>query len=253
VAVTLRSFDEVLLRGFLARLDQLEADQVLTPVITLDRLREFLDDTQRVVVEQVIGLKPGDYRVNTPYAGDLEPVPPDLVTVSGQQYTEHGERRTLGDKYVPRHVFEQYTALNGAFTGEHPGRRLLVQSCYRSPAYQVAVFVSWLVTRYQGDIGQAIRHASSPAYSQHTIASKAAIDFKNVDGSPSDTDPGDFAYTAEYARLREHAARFWFCSLPFQSRRRQIPVHERADLPAAARHDQESIFSSDVRHVTPGN
>lgn len=150
----MQSFDEALLRGFLARLDQLEADRVLTPVITLDRLLEFLDDGQRVLVEQVIGLRPSDYGVDTPYAGDLEPVPSDLVTVSGQQYAEHGERRPLGDKYVPRHVFEKYTALNDA--------------------------------------------------------SKAAIDFKNVDGSPSDTDPGDFAYTAEYAWLREHAARFRF-------------------------------------------
>jgi hypothetical protein len=174
----------------------------------LDRLRESIDDGQRVLVEQVIGLRPGDYGVDTPYAGDLEPVPSDLVTVSGQQYTEHGGQRTLRDKYVPRHVFEKYTALNDAFADEHPGRRLLIQSCYRSPAYQVAVFVSWLVTRYQGDIGQAIRHASPPGYSQHTIASKAAIDFKNVDGSPSDTDPGDFACTAEYAWLREHAVQF---------------------------------------------
>jgi hypothetical protein len=107
VAVPVRSFDEALLRGFLARLDQLEADRVLTPVITLDRLRELLDDRQRVLVEQVIGLRPGDYGVDTPYAGNLEPVPSDLVTVSGQQYTEHGERRVLGDKYVPRHVFEK--------------------------------------------------------------------------------------------------------------------------------------------------
>lgn len=210
VAVSVRSFDEASLRRLLARLDQLEADRVLTPVITLDRLREFLDGGQRVIVEQILGLRPSDYGVDTPYAGDLEPVPSDLVMVSGQQYTEHGKRRALGNKYVPRHVFEKYTALNDAFRVEHPGRRLLIQSCYRSPAYQVAVFVSWLVTRYQGDISQAIRHASPPAYSQHTIASKAAIDFKNVDGSPSDTDPGDFAYTAEYAWLQENAARFRF-------------------------------------------
>lgn len=210
MAVPVRSFDQVLLSRLLARLDQLEADRVLTPVITLDRLREFLDDEQRALVEQVIGLRPTDYGVNPPYAGDLEPVPSDLVKVSGQQYTERGERRTLGDKYVPRHVFEKYTELNDAFADEHPGRQLLIQSCYRSPAYQVAVFVGWLATRYQGDVGQAIRHASPPGYSQHTIASKAAIDFKNVDGSPSDTDPGDFAHTAEYAWLREHAARFRF-------------------------------------------
>ena len=43
------------------------------------------------------------------------------MTVSGQQYTVHGERRTLSDKYVPRHVFEKYTALNDAFADEHPG------------------------------------------------------------------------------------------------------------------------------------
>lgn len=210
MAVPVRSFDEELLRGLLARLDQLEAAGVLTPVITLDRLREFLSDGQRVLVEQVINLRPGDYGVTAPYAGDLEPVPPDLVRVSGQQYNQHGQRRALGDKYVPRHVFTWYLALNEAFTDEHPGRRLLIGSCYRSPAYQVAVFVSWLVTRYQGDIAQAIRHASPPAYSQHTIASKAAIDFKNVDGAPSDTDPGGFARTAEYAWLREHAGRFRF-------------------------------------------
>jgi hypothetical protein len=101
VAVPVSSFDEALLRGFLARLDQLEADRVLTPVITLDRLRESIDDGQRVLVEQVIGLRPGDYGVDTPY-------------------------------------------------------------------------------------------------------------FKNVDGSPSDTDPGDFACTAEYAWLREHAVHFQF-------------------------------------------
>lgn len=55
MAVPVRSFDEALLRGFLARLDQLKAAQVLTPVITLDRLRESLDDGQRVLVGQVIG------------------------------------------------------------------------------------------------------------------------------------------------------------------------------------------------------
>jgi len=210
MAVARPSLDEELLHELLGRLDQLEADGVLTPVITLDRLREFLSGGQCVLVEQVIGLRPGDYGVSTPYAGDLEPVPPDLVRVSGQQYYEHGERRTLGDKYVPRHVFAWYSALNKAFADEHPGRRLLIESCYRSPAYQVAVFVSWLVTRYQGDIRQTIRHASPPAYSQHTIASKAAIDFKNVDGAPSAIDPADFACTAEYAWLRKHADRFRF-------------------------------------------
>jgi LAS superfamily LD-carboxypeptidase LdcB len=205
-----RSFDESVLKTFLATLNRLEADRILTPVITLGHLQAILDVGQRALVDQIIGLNPEDYGVATPYAGDLEPVPADLVRVAGQQYTEQGELRTLGDKYVPRTVFEQYTRMNDAYVGEHPRRRLLIQSCYRSPAYQVAVFVGLLVTRYDGDIGRTIRHASPPSYSQHTIASKAAIDFKNVDGSPSAVDPGDFAATAEYAWLRRYAATFRF-------------------------------------------
>jgi LAS superfamily LD-carboxypeptidase LdcB len=156
-----------------------------------------------------LNLKPHDYGVSTPYAGDLEPVPSDLVRISGQQYTEHGEPKTLGSKYVPRHIFAAYVRMNNAVTAEYPDRQLLVQSCYRSPAYQIVVFTDWLISGYHGDIAQTIRHASPPNYSQHTIASKAAIDFKNV-GSPSADDPGDFKDTMEYAWLRQHGTEFSF-------------------------------------------
>jgi LAS superfamily LD-carboxypeptidase LdcB len=206
----IRSFDESTLRTFPATFDSLEEQGVLTPTVTLARLRPLLSTGQRAVFDRVMNLKPQDYGVNTPYAGDLEPVPADLVKVSGQQYTEHGERKTLGDKYVPAHVFEAYVRMNEEFMAAHPNRRLLIVSCYRSPAYQVAVFINWLVEAYHGDIAQTIRHASPPNYSQHTIASKAAIDFKNVDGSPSNDHPEDFRETVEYAWLRRHAGEFRF-------------------------------------------
>ena len=204
------SFDGPALRTFLARLGALSEEGILTPVVTLDELGSLLTAGQRAMVDQIISLKPQDYGVSTPYAGDLEPVPADLVRVTGQRYTADGESRTLGEKYVPRHVFDAYTAMNDAFTARRPGRRLLIESCYRSPAYQVAVFVNWLVTGYGGDIAATIRHASPPSYSQHTIASKAAIDFKTVDGSPSHARPEDFRDTAEYAWLRRHAGEFRF-------------------------------------------
>jgi LAS superfamily LD-carboxypeptidase LdcB len=204
------SFDESVLRTFPETLESLAEQGVLIPTVTLDRLTPLLNTGQQAIFGQIMNLKPSDYGVNTPYAGDLEPVPADLVTVSGQQYTEHGERKTLGEKYVPRPIFEAYDLMNEAFTAEHPDRKLLIQSCYRSPAYQVAVFINWLIGYYQGDIARTIRHASPPNYSQHTIASKAAIDFKNVDGSPSSQHPEDFKDTVEYAWLRRHGAEFSF-------------------------------------------
>lgn len=204
------SFDDSTLRTLLATLDSLSSEGRLTPVITLDGLRSFLTADQQVIVDQIISLKPQDYGVDTPYAGELEPVPTDLACVTGQQYREDGETRVLGDKYVPRHVFDAYTRMNEAFIAEHPARRLLIESCYRSPAYQVAVFINWLVNAYNGDIAKTIRHASPPNYSQHTIASKAAIDFKSIDGSPSMTHPEDFRGTPEYAWLRQHGGEFSF-------------------------------------------
>ena len=204
------SFDESTLNTFPATLESLDARGILVPTVTIDRLRSLFSTGQRAVFDQIISLKPQDYGVNTPYAGDLEPVPADLVKVSGQQYTHYGERKSLSDKYVPRHIFEAYVRMNEAFTAEHPNRRLLIQSCYRSPAYQVVVFINWLIHDYHGDIAKTIRHASPPNYSQHTIASKAAIDFKNVDGSPPDDDPGNFKDTVEYAWLRRHGSEFSF-------------------------------------------
>jgi hypothetical protein len=204
------AFDESELSSLLARFDQLEEKGILTPTMTLDRLRSSLSADQRVIVDQIIDLKPADYGVRTPYAGDLEPVPSGLVRVSGQQYTEQGTLKTIGDKYVPPRIFAAYTRMNEAFMADHRDRKLLIQSCYRSPAYQVAVFISWLITAYHGDIAETIRHASPPSYSQHTIASKAAIDFKNIDGSPSVDHPEDFKQTIEYAWLRRRGREFSF-------------------------------------------
>jgi LAS superfamily LD-carboxypeptidase LdcB len=198
------------IRGLAETLGLLQEQGILTPTTTLDALNAQLTAGQQAIVDQLVNLEPLDYGVATPYAGDLEPVPADLVKLSGQQYSENGEQKTLGDKHVPRHVFDAYTAMNNAFMAGHPGRRLLVVSCYRSPAYQVSVFVTWLVNAYGGDVGKTIRHASPPRYSQHTIASKAAIDFGNVDGSPSDAHPEDFKETVEYAWLRQHASDFGF-------------------------------------------
>lgn len=207
---SIAAFDESVLATFPAVFDSLEEQGILTPIVALDRLMSFLSTGQQTIVNQVINLKPQDYGVKTPYAGDLEPVPVDLVKVSGQQYTEQGERKTLADRYVPRHVFEAYERMDEAFMAGHPDRKLLIGSCYRSPAYQVVVFIDWLINAYHGDIAKTIRHASPPNYSQHTIASKAAIDFKSVDGPPSSYHPEDFKDTIEYAWLRRHGGEFSF-------------------------------------------
>jgi LAS superfamily LD-carboxypeptidase LdcB len=60
------------------------------------------------------------------------------------------------------------------------------------------------------DIAKPIRHASPPRYSQHTIAGQAAIDFRNIDGSPSSDTLEGFKDTVKYAWLRQHGEEFSF-------------------------------------------
>jgi LAS superfamily LD-carboxypeptidase LdcB len=206
----LERFDADALKTFPAAFEQLKAQKLLSPKMTFAELHSALDQRQKDIVAQILKLDPKDYGVNTPYAGDLEDVPADLVLIQGQQYTVDGEVKMLADKYAPRPVYDAFTRMNEVFRAEHPARRLLIDACYRSPAYQVVVFINWLTSTYGGDIARTIRHASPPAYSQHTIASKAAVDVRTVDGSPSDKNPDDFRETLEYTWLCRHAQDFSF-------------------------------------------
>jgi Nuclease-related domain len=129
----IKSFDESVLQTFPATFESLEQQGLLTPIVTLDGLRACLNADQRVIVDQIINLKPRDYGVNTPYAGDLEPVPADLVKVSGQQYAGGGVQKTLSDKYVPRHIFAAYVHMNDVFMAENRARKLLIQSATARP------------------------------------------------------------------------------------------------------------------------
>ncbi len=206
----IQSFDEAILATLQASFASLKEQGVLTPVVTLERLQSALSPEQRAIVEQIINLKPSDYGVNTPYAGELEPVPDDLVKLAGQRCIENDKEVYLADVYLPRLIFEAYSSMSEAFLLDHPSRKLLAGSCYRSPAYQVVVFINWLTLSYGGDVAGTIRHVSPPNYSQHTIASKAAIDFKTIDGSPTDEAPEKFKQTVEYEWLRRHGNSFGF-------------------------------------------
>jgi hypothetical protein len=139
VGLRVSSFSAATLSTFPATFESLDERGLLTPILTLGHLRAALSADQRAVVDQVMSLRPQDYGVRTPYAGQLEPVPSDLVRVTGQEYAVAGRQLVLSARYVPRRVYDAYLCMNGAFTAEHPGRMLLIGSCYRSPAYQVVV------------------------------------------------------------------------------------------------------------------
>lgn len=207
--MTVSNFDDQTLQGFLAAIEHLKQSKTFSPTMTMEQLNDALSDAQNEIVSQILELDPQDYDVATPYVG-IEPMPKDMTVVSGQQYSRNGVIETIEDRYLPKPIYNTFLDMNQAFEEDNPGRKLLIGSGYRSPAYQIVIFVRLLATQYGGDIGKTIRHASPPAYSQHTIASRTAIDMQNIDGLPSDNNPDDFKDTVEYAWLQQHASAFDF-------------------------------------------
>lgn len=202
-------FSLEVLRSFSDAATRLKERGYWTPALTLEQLDATLDSRQKQIVAQILNLNPVDYGVTIPFIG-IEPVPSDLAIVSGQQYTEGWDTQALADKYVPRPIYDAFARMNNAFQAKHPDRTLLIESGYRSPAWQVITFINWCANGYEGDVAKTICHASPPAYSQHTSASKTALDIKNIDGLPDDKHPENFKTTVEYGWLRKHANRFGF-------------------------------------------
>jgi LAS superfamily LD-carboxypeptidase LdcB len=82
-------------------------------------------------------------------------------------------------------------------------------SGYRSPAYQIFVFL-WYLKFYKFNFPQTIKRAAIPGYSEHGFPERQAIDFITEDGSPSEKNPSDFEKTVEYRWLRKNADKFNF-------------------------------------------
>lgn len=202
-------WDAALVASWLRTIKTLRARRALPSYIRFDELRAQLSQEQNCMVDELLEIDPDDYGLNTPFSG-IEEVPDDLVTVHGQHYLSKGQPKAMHDKYLPHHVYEAFTGMKHAFEADYPGRTLLIESGYRSPAYQVVVFFNWLARFYDGDIDKTLHHVALPAYSQHCSATHTALDIENIEGLPTNQDLEGFKDTVEYEWLTEHAADYGF-------------------------------------------
>ncbi|MGF7228854.1 MAG: M15 family metallopeptidase [Candidatus Saccharibacteria bacterium] len=195
--------------SWLRTIKTLRSKHALPAYIRFDELRAMLSQEQNRMVSDLLAIKPSAYGLTTPFSG-LDEVPEDLVTVHGQHYLAEGKTKTLHDPYLPRKVHDAFAAMKAAFETDYPGRTLLVESGYRSPAYQVVVFFNWLARFYDGDVAKTLHHVALPAYSQHCSATHTALDIENIEGLPTNQDLEGFKDTIEYHWLAAHAADFGF-------------------------------------------
>lgn len=191
-------------------IDKLKAkrDEVDLRIISFDGLYALLSKPEQTVIKKFLKLKPLDYGFKGEFLG-INDVPSDLVKISGQKYIDIDEEKIIGTQFLPKNVFKALKKMNDAMKAE-VGEQVLVNSGYRSPAYQIVVFME-ILQKNNFDVAETASRVALPGYSQHGYPPAQAMDVmptRITEGYAEDLE--SFTHTPHYKWLVANAMRFGF-------------------------------------------
>lgn len=176
-------------------------------LLSWEQLYEPLTAPQRAFLDAFRALKGKDLGATSHYYGEAPPA--DLVPVGPQQVTlPDGTIKPLEPQHLPRPAYEAYQRMMAAMAADLD-RRLLVESGYRSPAYQLYLFLFYL-PKHGFSIKETNRFVALPGHSEHGYPPRQAIDFINDAGVNGEDHPEAFEALPEYAWLQRRAREFGF-------------------------------------------
>lgn len=200
--------------GVLSEKDRQTLDQILAhwqtwvpdrqkdgtaPLMNFEELEQGLDSRQKIFMKYICSLKKG---------GVFPPADLPLKKIEGQKVLKKGKMEEIGAQYLPPRVFEAYEKMMLAMKQE-TGKRLYVDSGYRSPAYQLYTFLFYL-PKHHYSIKEGRQWVALPGHSEHGNPGTQAIDFINEEGENGDDAAEKFEALPEYTWLLKNADRFGF-------------------------------------------
>lgn len=170
--------------------------------VTINNFMEF-NGEQRAISDQMYSIDVSRFGINLEHQGqDIDPS--KLVAVRNQIIVRNGVRETVGDRYTTPETYEAYYAMSVAMSRKI-GRPLLIQTGYRSPAYQAVLFARNLVAN-DFKLDETMHTITPPGYSDHANTDSLATDFMPVTASGA----YKLEETAEYTWMLDNAAAFDF-------------------------------------------
>jgi D-alanyl-D-alanine carboxypeptidase len=133
----------------------------------------------------------------------------ELVLIKDQQVKdrEKGGMMTIPPQFLPKNVYQRYEDMMAAMKKDL-GKRLYVESGYRSSAYQLYLVVFYL-SNHDYSIRETVKFVALPGYSEHGSPEHQAIDFINEDGLGEET-AVQFEAQPEFTWLTKNAGKFGF-------------------------------------------
>jgi hypothetical protein len=208
-SLKLTTEDRKIIKGIVKKLEKSGKEKQYhnVVIISFDKLYKWLNKKEGEVLKKFLSTNPKDYGFKGPKFG-IKKVPKNLVQIKEQKYIEKQEVHVMNPKFISSKVYRNYNRLNKAMIKDL-GRPILIDSGYRSPAYQILVLFHYLVF-YKFDLDKTFKRVALPGYSEHGNGTNHGIDFITVYASPSDENPHDFEKTQEYKWLTKNASSFGF-------------------------------------------
>lgn len=203
--------DQGLVQAFLATVEPLIAQRKANhslALLTFTELYAPLPKEQRALLDWVRSLTPQQLGHRSRPLGKV-PQDTEFERLDDQQYTTRNhDTKILDTQYLPSEVYFAYQAMMRDMQRDL-GHHLLVESGYRSPAYQLYVFLSFVPT-HGYSVTETTRFVALPGYSEHGAPQCQAIDFINQEGINGEEVPAEFEGLPEYTWLTQHAGEYGF-------------------------------------------
>lgn len=178
------------------------------PLINFEELYQGLSQRQMDLLERIRAIDPRDHFgfEGNHLGSSMEDV--SFKRLDDQWIRISGQLQKIEPQYLPFDIYQIYEKMMASMQKDL-GRRLYVESGFRSPAYQLYTFVFYMPKRGYSLVktGQWV---ALPGYSEHGAVHRQAIDFINEEGINGEDDVEAFERLPEYQWLEEHAAEYGF-------------------------------------------
>ena len=181
----------------------------VAPLMTFGELYTGLGPSEQKFLDRVRAINPKkDFGFRGNYLGG--PSSKDILfkRINNEWIRKNGKPEKLDPQYLPENVYKAYEAMMKAMQSDL-GKRLLVESGYRSPAYQLYTFLFYL-PKHHYSLKETGQWVALPGYSEHGAPHRQAIDFINQEGINGEDNPEDFERLEEYSWLLRRATEFGF-------------------------------------------
>lgn len=177
------------------------------PFLTFKELEAPLNAREKKFLRSFRDLKSGEVGVKIPFQG-FSQGEKDLIRLDGQKIRVKGEETTLPPQFLSPPVYQAYQFMMRAMARD-TGKRLFVESGYRSSAHQLYLFIFYL-SNHNYSIRETAKWVALPGFSEHGNPQHLALDFINAAGINGEYNVTEFELLPEYRWLLENAARFGF-------------------------------------------